>query len=170
MTVAIEQVGAESTALIDELAGLLLDAIASGATVSFLDGLTPAGAAAWWHSVLTEARPPAIVLVAREGSRIVGTVQLRPAWAPNQPHRADVGKLLVHRTARRRGVARALMAAIERYARANGFTLLMLNTRKGDAAEPLYEALGWVRVGEVPGFALDPAGVPHDTVIFYKQI
>jgi GNAT superfamily N-acetyltransferase len=111
-----------------------------------------------------------MVVVARDADRIVGTVQLQPAWAPNQRHRAEVTKLLVLRAARRSGVARALMTEIERQARSAGFTLLMLNTKKGDAAEPLYESLGWVRVGVVPGYALDPAGVPGDTVIFYRKL
>ena len=153
-----------------ELADLLLDAIGSGATVSFLAGLTRSEAEAWWREVLEAADPRGVLLVARQDGRIVASVQLQPAWAPNQRHRADVVKLLVLRSARRRGLARALMHEIEVQARRAGFTLLMLNTRKGDTAEPLYLSLGWMMVGEVPGYALDPSGVPGDTVFFYKTI
>lgn len=97
-------------------------------------------------------------------------VQLQPSWAPNQPHRADVAKLIVHRRARGRGIARALMQELERHARKQGFTLLLLDTCKGSAAEQLYSSLGWTRVGEVPRFALNPDGTPCDTVFFYKQL
>src|SRR5206468_1023757 len=94
----------------------------------------------------------------------------QPAWAPNQPHRADVAKLIVHRRARGRGVARALMRAVEEHAREQSFTLLLLDTCKGSAAEKLYTSLGWRRVGEVPNFALNPDGSWCDTVFFYKEV
>lgn len=171
MSIAIEPLTRDATvADLSRLAHVLLDAIASGATVSFLADLTLADAERWWLNVLESGDPRGVVLVARDGGQIVGTVHLQPAWAPNQRHRADVVKLLVLRTARKRGIARALMCEVERQARRRGFTLLMLNTRKGDVAEPLYESLGWSRVGEVPGYALDPSGVPGDTVFFYKKL
>jgi GNAT superfamily N-acetyltransferase len=97
-------------------------------------------------------------------------VQLHPAWAPNQPHRADVAKLLVHRRARRRGLARVLMADLEDRAAANGFTLLVLDTCQGTPAEALYRALGWTEVGIIPHFALTPDGGNCDTVFFYKDL
>ena len=152
------------------LARLLVDAIDGGAGVSFLAGLTDAEAEAWWRSVLTSLPERAVVLIARDAEGVVGTVQLQPAWAPNQPHRADVAKLLVHRRARRRGIGRALMHALERAASDAGFTLLLLDTCKGYDAERLYTSMGWVRVGEVPGFALNPDGTLCDTVFFYKQL
>ena len=99
-----------------------------------------------------------------------GTVQLQPAWAPNQPHRADVAKLIVHRRARRRGIARALMQTLESAAYDAGYTLLLLDTCRGCDAERLYAATGWVRVGVVPGFALNPDGSICDTAFFYKQL
>jgi GNAT superfamily N-acetyltransferase len=111
-----------------------------------------------------------VVLVARDADGIVGTVQAQPAWAPNQPHRADVAKLIVHRRGRGHGIARALMRELERYARDERFTLLLLDTCKGSAAERLYTSLDWVRVGEVPKFALNPDGSLCDTVFFYKQL
>ena len=110
------------------------------------------------------------MLVARDEQGIVGTVQLQPSWAPNQVHRADVAKLIVHRRARGRGIARALMQELERHAREQRFTLLVLDTCKGSAAENLYTSLGWVHVGEIPRYALNPDGTPCDTVYFYKQL
>jgi len=169
-SVTIERVGSGAAQSdIRGLAQLLLDAIDSNAGVSFLSGLTEDEAEAWWRSILnTSAR--AIVLVARDSEGVVGTVQLQPSWAPNQPHRADVAKLIVHRRARRRGIARALMCALEQAAAASGFTLLLLDTRRGDSAERLYVSMGWVRVGEVPGFALNPDGTFCDTVFYYKRL
>jgi GNAT superfamily N-acetyltransferase len=152
------------------LAQLLLDAVDSNAGISFLADLTEQEAEAWWQSVLESSSPRAVVLIARDADGIVGTVQMQPAWAPNQPHRADIAKLIVHRRARGRGIARALMNAIEREARAAGFTLLLLDTCRGGAAERLYASTGWVRVGEVPGFALNPDGSECDTVFYYKQL
>jgi GNAT superfamily N-acetyltransferase len=111
-----------------------------------------------------------VILAARDERGIVGTVQLQPSWAPNQPHRADVAKLIVHRRGRRRGIARLLMEELERHAREQRFTLLLLDTCKGGAAEQLYSSLGWIRVGEVPHFALNPDGTWCDTVFFYKQL
>ncbi|MBV8543641.1 MAG: GNAT family N-acetyltransferase, partial [Acidobacteria bacterium] len=106
---------------------------------------------------------------ARDGRGIAGTVQLRPAPMPNQPHRADVAKLLVHRRARGKGLGRMLMEEIERRARSDGFTLLTLDTKRGDAAESLYRRVGWIEVGVIPGYALNPDGSLCDTVIFYKE-
>jgi GNAT superfamily N-acetyltransferase len=159
-----------STRDVSQLAHLLLDAIDSGAGVSFMPGLTDAEAEAWWRSVLDSLTSRAVLLVARDEQGIVGTVQLQPAWAPNQPHRADVAKLIVHRRARGRGVARALMRALEEAAVSAGFTLLVLDTCEASAAERLYRSLGWVRVGVVPGFALNPDGSMCDTVFFYKSL
>jgi ribosomal protein S18 acetylase RimI-like enzyme len=89
---------------------------------------------------------------------------------PNQPHRAEVAKLLVAPAARRQGVARALMRQAEAVAQAAGRSLLTLDTRAGDAAEPLYRALGWQEAGRIPGYALDAAGVAHDTLFFWKRV
>ena len=103
-------------------------------------------------------------------ARVVGTVQIQPSWAPNQPHRGDVAKLIVHRRARRRGIGRALMETLERTARAAGYTLLLLDTRKGDYPERTLFVDGWVRVGEVPDFAFNPDGTMCTTVFYYKRL
>lgn len=151
------------------LAGLLLDAIDSNAGISFMPGLTQAEAEQWWRTVLTTGSARAVILVARDPDGIVGTVQVQPSWAPNQPHRGDLAKLIVHRRRRGEGIARALMIAAEREAAAEGLTLLVLDTCKGSAAEQLYTSMGWVRVGEIPDFALNPDGSVCDTVFFYKR-
>jgi GNAT superfamily N-acetyltransferase len=113
----------------------------------------------------------AILLVARDGAEIVGTVQLHPAWAPNQPHRAEVAKLLVDRGHRRVGLGTRLMRAVENAARDAGFTLLTLDAKRGEAADHLYRRLGWSPAGTIPRYAFDPDGrTPHDAVIFYKHL
>jgi GNAT superfamily N-acetyltransferase len=155
---------------LDQLAQLLADAVESGASVSFMRPFPVATAREWWRMTLERADPRAIVLVARDDLGIAGSVSLHPAWPPNQPHRADIAKLLVHRRARKRGIGRALMEAIEARAREAGFTLLTLDTVRGDPAERLYDAAGWQRVGVIPDYALYPDGRPCDTVVFYKKV
>jgi GNAT superfamily N-acetyltransferase len=155
---------------LDQLAALLVDAVDSGASVSFMSPLSEREAREWWRTTLEQTRPRTIVLVARDESGIAGSVSMHPAWPPNQPHRADISKLLVHRRARRRGIGRALMEAIEEHARAAGFTLLTLDTVRGDAGEQLYTHAGWHRVGVIPDYALYPDGRPCDTVVFYKKL
>lgn len=152
------------------LAGLLVDAVESGAAVSFMPPLSVERAAAWWRRNIAEAGDGAIFLVARDAEGIVGTVQLHPAWAPNQPHRAEITKLLVHRRGRRSGLGTRLMQAIEAAASEAGFSLLTLDAKRGESAERLYRRLGWVAAGTVPDYALDPDGAPHDAVIFYRKL
>jgi acetyltransferase len=159
-----------SEADIRGLAALLLDAVESGGAVSFLAALTQAQAQDWWRRTLGAPHAGTIFLVARDDEGIVGTVQLHPAWAPNQPHRADVSKVLVLRRARRRGIATKLMQCLEDEARRGGFRLLTLDAKRGEAAESLYRKLGWTHAGTIPRFALDPDGTPHDAVIFYKEL
>jgi GNAT superfamily N-acetyltransferase len=156
-----------SDADIEGLALLLLDATAAGASVGFLDSITLESAEEWWRQNIANA---AIVLAARDDDGITGTVQLRPASMPNQRHRADIAKLLVHRRARGTGLGRMLMAEIEGRARSAGFTLLTLDTKRGDVAESLYRRGGWTEVGVIPGYALNPDGSLCDTVIFYKEM
>lgn len=153
------------------LARLLIEAVEEGAAVSFVAPLALSAAEAWWRGVVARSDPRAVILVARDGSRIAGTVQLQPAWAPNQPHRAEVVKLLVDRDYRRGGLGARLMEAIERAARESGFRLLTLDVKRGTAAEGLYRGLGWREAGQIPRFALDPDGRTfHDAVIFYKEL
>jgi GNAT superfamily N-acetyltransferase len=171
-TLTIEPLRAPvSDADVRALAHLLVDAVDSGAAVSFVAPLTVERAEEWWRKTISTAHSRAIFLVARDGDGIVGSVQLHPAWAPNQPHRADIAKLLVHRRARRSGLGSRLMHEIEDAARHAGFTLLTLDAKRGAAAEQLYRRLGWTVVGAIPAYAVDPDGItPHDTVIFYKQL
>lgn len=153
------------------LAALLLDAVASGAAVSFLATLTLGQAEDWWRKTLREAHPSAIFLAARDGGAIVGTVQMHPAWAPNQPHRAEIAKLLVDRHRRGEELGAHLMRAVESEAARAGFRLLTLDAKRGAAADHLYRKLGWIHAGTIPDFALDPDGVtPHDAVLFYKHL
>lgn len=152
------------------LARLLVDAVESGAAVSFLAPLAIERAEDWWRTTTAAAHSGAIYLVARDAEGIGGSVQLHPAWAPNQPHRAEIAKLLVHREQRRTGLGTQLMLAIEDEARRAGFTLLTLDAKRGGAAEQLYRRLGWIVAGAIPGYAIDSDGTPHDTVIFYKHL
>jgi GNAT superfamily N-acetyltransferase len=155
---------------LDDLAALLVDTVEGGGSVSFLAPLSLDDARAYWRHTFESSGPNAVVLVVREEGRIVATVQLHPAWAPNQPHRADVAKLMVHRRSRRAGHARALMVELEQRARDAGFTLLTLDTVRGDAAEQLYRQSGWKSAGIIPGYALEPYGTLCDTVVFYKKL
>ena len=111
-----------------------------------------------------------LLLAAFSEGTLVGTVQVVFAGHPNQPHRADIARMLVHRSARRRGIAQQLMEQVEQEALAEGKTLLVLDTVTGDAAERLYERLGWTRVGVIPGYALYPDGRPCDTTVFFKTL
>jgi GNAT superfamily N-acetyltransferase len=152
------------------LAQLLLDAVESGAAVSFLAPLTEPRAEEWWRKTISAAHSRSIFLAARDAGNIIGSVQLHPAWAPNQPQRAEIAKLLVHRRARGRGMGKRLMQAIEAEARRAGFRLLTLDAKRGAVAETLYRNTGWQAVGTIPEYALDPDGTPHDAVIFYKEL
>jgi GNAT superfamily N-acetyltransferase len=156
---------------LDDLADLLADAVASGAAVSFVAPFDRSDARAFWQRTLGAPPPRAVVLVARCGPRIVGTVQAIPAWAPNQPHRAEIVKLLVHREHRGRGLGAALMRRVEEEARSEGFALLTLDSKRGSTAEALYHRLGWTLAGTIPAFALDPDGRGyHDAAVFYKAL
>jgi len=152
------------------LAQLLVDAVESGAAVSFLS-LTEHQALDWWRKLFGAPGSGTIVLVARDAEGIVGSVQLHPSWAPNQPHRADIAKLIVHRRGRQRGLGERLMAAVEHEAAVAGYRLLVLDSKRGDAGERLYRRLGWTVAGTIPRYALDTDGTtPHDTVVFYKEL
>jgi GNAT superfamily N-acetyltransferase len=156
---------------IAELADVLVDAIDSGAGVSFLHPLEPERARAFWSGVADDVAAGArALLVAEDEAGIVGTVQLVLSQPENQPHRADLSKMLVHRRARRRGVGAALLEAAEQTARDCCKTLVVLDTNTGSDAERLYERMGWVRVGEIPDFSVQPRGGLRATTVFYKLV
>src|SRR5258708_18582128 len=160
-------------AIVEALADVLLDCVEGGASVGFMHPLPRAKAVAFWQSVLASAaRGERIVLVAEdvESRTIVGTVQVVLAMPDNQPHRADVAKMQVHRRARRRGLGAALMRAAEAAAREAGKTLLVLDTVTGGDAERLYARLGWQRCGVIPGYALWPQGGLCSTTVFYRVL
>jgi GNAT superfamily N-acetyltransferase len=154
------------------LADLLIDCVEGGASVSFMWPLARDKAIAFWRGVADGvARNERVLLVAEDGGgRIVGTVQLIMSLPENQPHRADVAKMLVHRSARRRGIAQRLMATLDDEARCEGRTVLVLDTVTGGDAERLYARAGWQRVGDVPRFALMPDGRWCGTTFFYKHL
>lgn len=162
---------AEARQHLEELAAVLVDCVAGGASVSFMPPFTQADGEAFFAGVVESVeRGERILLAAFLDSRVVGTVQIIPAQAPNQPHRADIAKLLVHRSAQGQGVAWRLMQHVEQVSRQAGKTLLVLDTATGGAAERLYPRLGWSRVGIIPNYALYPDGLPCDTTIFYKSL
>ncbi|MEH2359034.1 GNAT family N-acetyltransferase [Nostoc sp.] len=162
---------AQAKARLPELSNILVDAVDSGASVSFMMPFTLIDAMTYWQSILPAvADGCTILLVALIEDRAVGTVQLGLATPPNQPHRADVAKLLVHRQARRRGIGRALMEHLESIALFQGRTLLSLDTLAGGVAEQFYLSLGYVLVGTIPKYACLPHGQLGDTSIFYKQL
>ena len=155
---------------IDGLADLLMDVVEGGASVSFMHPFTRDKAIAFWRGVATgvEAGERAIV-VAEDEQGICGTAQLILALPENQPHRADLAKMLVHRRARRRGIGAAVLGAAEDVARQLGKTLLVLDTASNDA-ERLYERGGWIKVGVIPEYALMPDGAFCDTVVYYRKL
>jgi GNAT superfamily N-acetyltransferase len=144
---------------LDELADLLVDAVEGGASVSFIAPLAHYEARDWFAGVLHEMElGRRVVLAAFMGGRVVGSAQLVLAWQANATHRAEVQKMLVHRSARRRGIGARLMRRLEAEARALGRTLLILDTETGSDAEQLYSHLGWCRVGVIPDYAMRPDG------------
>jgi GNAT superfamily N-acetyltransferase len=154
------------------LSELLIDCVEGGASVSFMQPLTPTKADAFWLGVISSAAAAQrVLLVARNhAGRIVGTVQVITSQPENQPHRADISKLLVHRSARCQGIAAALMDAADVAARAAGKSLLVLDTATGGGAESLYQRLGWIQCGMIPDYALWPQGGLCATTLFYKSL
>ena len=151
---------------------LLIDAVEGGASVNFIWPMTRDKAVRWWEGALaSQARGERLIFVAETyDGQIDGTVQLIPAVQENQPHRADLAKMLVHRRARRQGLGAALMRAAEAEARRLGHTLLTLDTETGSAGEHLYASQGWVKFGEVPGYALRADGSGMEPASFFYKI
>jgi GNAT superfamily N-acetyltransferase len=161
---------ASATAAIDELAEVLADCVAGGASVSFMLPFGREDARKFFEKIIASvARDETVLVVAKLDGRVVGTVQLGLDMPPNQPHRGDIRKLLVHRAARKHGLGAALMARAEAEAKARGRTLLVLDTA-GDDAERIYLRSGWQRVGVIPDYAMWPQGGFCATTFFWKRI
>jgi GNAT superfamily N-acetyltransferase len=167
----IRRLHAVDDAQIEGLADVLIDCVEGGASVSFMQPLTRERAVAFWRRVAQGVvAGERALLVAEDSLGLCGTVQLIFDLPENQPHRADLVKMLVHRRARRQGLGAALLQAAENTARERGKTLIVLDAvTDGDGAR-LYERMGWVRVGDIPGFALFPNGGPCSTTFFYRNL
>jgi ribosomal protein S18 acetylase RimI-like enzyme len=163
--------GTELRAQLDALAGILFDCVDGGASVSYLAPFSHEEAREAFEAFAADVdQGRRLLLAAFADGELVGTVQVILALPPNQPHRAEIAKLLVHRSARKRGIAQRLMEHAELEARAEHKTLLVLDTVTGDPAERLYERLGWNKTGVIPGYALYPDGTPCDTTVFWKAL
>lgn len=158
-------------AALEQLAEVLVDCVEGGASVSFMSPFSQDQAQAFFRKVASSvASGDTVLLAARLDGRIVGTVQLGLDTPPNQPHRADIKKMLVHRSARGNGIGAALMAQVEEEARRRGRWLLVLDTVPGDNGHRLYLRAGWIQTGLVPDYALFPDGRPCDTAIMWKRL
>jgi len=162
---------AEAREQLDALAEVLADCVAGGASVGYLDPFSQADARAVYEGYVRDAEEGRrIILGAFLDGNLVGTAQLVLAVPPNQPHRAEVARVLVHRSARKRGIANRLMEQLEHEARAEGKTLLVLDAVTGGDAARLYDRLGWNTVGVIPDYALYPDGRLCDTTVFWKSL
>ena len=171
MVEIVELSAAEAGAQMDALAALLVDVVAGGASVGFMADMSHVEAQDFWRETVAGIESERTILFAAfDGGQLVGTVLLHPCGKPNQPHRADVTKLLVHRNGRRAGVATRLMEALEARALGLGRTLLTLDTASGSDAEYFYRRRGYQPAGEIPGYALMPDGALTGTTFYYKQL
>ena len=156
---------------IEQLVDLLIDAVESGASIGFMPPITRPQAFSYWQDVIAAMRADRrVLLVAMDGDRIQGSVQLDLEPRANGNHRAEAMKLCVHRRARRRGLAKSLMQEVESTARQLGRTLLLMDTRKGGEAEKMCESLGYTRYGEVPKYARSGDGRLDASVFYYHQL
>jgi len=170
-TWSIRRLTAVDDTHIEQLADVLIDCVEGGASVSFMLPLTRERAVAFWRRVAEGvAAGGRALLVAEDERGICGTVHLVFELPENQPHRADLAKTLVHRRARRQGLGAALVRAAETTARECGRTLLVLDTVTGADGARVYERLGWVRVGEIPDYALFPRGGFCSTTVYYRRL
>jgi GNAT superfamily N-acetyltransferase len=168
---SLRRLDAPDDASLEGLADLLIDCVEGGASVSFMSPLTRDRALAFWRRVAQGvAAGERAVLIAEDANGICGTVQLVLAQPENQPHRADLAKMLVHRRARRHGLGAALARGAEAMARDCGKTLLVLDAVTGGDAARLYERMGWQRVGDIPGYALWPSGGLCSTTVYYRNL
>lgn len=157
--------------VIAALADLLIQTVANGGSVSFMHPLSPQTASTFWEASLAAAdRGERIILGIYDDATLIGTVTLHLDCPPNQPHRAEIAKLMTRNSHRRQGVARALMLAAERMATDHGRTLLTLDTASDGGAAGLYEGLGFQKAGEIPDYALKPHGGLTGTIIYWKRV
>jgi len=169
--ISIRRVDPSEHRLRPDLCALLKDTVHGGGSIGFLAPLSDERANTYWDDVWGElASGKVLLLVAEEGGRIVGTIQLAPCRKENAPHRAEVQKLFVLGTHRGRGISRALLGEVESVARSAGHTTLVLDTEAGSVAEAGYQHLGWQRAGEIPAYARTPSGKLHPTVYYYKLL
>ena len=171
MTPRISRVRIIDDGMLAQLAEVTKDCVEAGASIGFMQPFTHAQAIAFWRTVAGDvAAGRRLLLVAEDQLGVCGTVQLIVEMPDNQPHRADVAKMQVHRRARRHGLGEALMRAAEQAARECGKTLLVLDAVTGGDAARLYARLGWVRVGDIPNYALYPHGGYCSTTYFYRSL
>ncbi len=172
MTTEIRELDAEAArGLVEPLAAILVDCVEDNASINFVWPFTLTDAVAWWRGVIDRMDAGTLVLLgAFRDDDLVGSAQLGLEMPPNQRHRAEVRKVIVHRGARGLGIGTALMAALDGEARRRGRTLLTLDTAAGSSGDRLYQRLGWTRFGTVPGFALYPDGQPGDCAFFWKHV
>jgi ribosomal protein S18 acetylase RimI-like enzyme len=162
---------AEALAALPQLSDLFSATVCDGASMGFMLPFPPEEAAEFWRGVAgAVSRDEVVLMVAEAEGQIVGSVQLGIRMPPNQPHRADLKKLMVHPGARGEGLSRLLMQAAEEAAVARGRDLLVLDTATGEPAEKIYEHFGWMRAGTVPRYALMPDGRYCATTFFYKEL
>jgi GNAT superfamily N-acetyltransferase len=162
---------AADAALLPGLAAIMVEAVAGGASIGFMAGFSHADSLAWWRGRLSAAAQGEVqILVALDDGGIIGTVSLVPAAMPNQPHRADIAKMMVAQRAHGCGVGAALLAAVEALALAQGRTTLVLDTISGSTAARLYERAGWEKVGDIPAYALMPDGEMAPTTVYTKRL
>lgn len=153
------------------LADIIIEAVAHGASLHFMHPLARKDAEAFWAKSLKAADAgERVVLGALLDGQIIGTTTLHLDTPPNQPHRAEIAKMITRRACRRRGVGTALIREAERIAVARGYTLLTLDSATVDGAGPFYEKLGFVPIGVIPRYAFTPFGAPSGTIFFYKDV
>jgi GNAT superfamily N-acetyltransferase len=166
----VREIRAAEPAILPALCALLEDAVNGGASVGFLSPLARSTAERYWSGVFDALGERLRLWIAEESDAVVGTVQLAPCTKENGRHRAELQKLLVHSSRRGRGIASALMAAVEAAAVRSRVSLLVLDTLRDSAAEGVYAHLGWKRAGEIPRYAASPDGELHATVYYYKLL
>ena len=171
MTVTIHRLDHETPEIIAALADLLRDCVAAGASVGFMQALDPADARVFWRTAIAAALAgERTLMIARLDDRVIGTAQMIPATMPNQPHRADIAKMMVDPEWQRRGVGRALLDRAEEIALREGRTTLILDTEAGAPSNRLYLSAGWREVGRIPEYARSSSGGLHSTVYYAKWL